>query len=101
MLAALCVTAVAALAYGIVGFAWQGAAGRPEHSIVAAGKAWGWIAGEPFFLRGLRLELSPAGLVVLLQMFSVGMASVIPLSSGADRWRLGAMWASTALLGGG
>lgn len=100
MLAALCVTAVAALVYAIAGFAWQGAAGRPDHMVMVAGKAWGWIAAEPFFLRGLRLDLSPAALVVLLQMFSVGLAALIPLSSGADRWRLGAICASTALLAG-
>jgi len=100
MLAALCVTAVAALVYAIAGFAWQGAGGRPDHALVVAGKAWGCIAAEPFFLRGLRLDLSPAALVVLLQMFSVGLAGLIPLSSGADRWRLGAICASTALLAG-
>jgi len=100
MIAALCVTAVSALVYVIVGFAWQGAASRPDLALVVAGKAWGWIADEPFFLRGLRLDLSPAALVVLLQMFSVGLAGLIPLSSGADRWRLGAICASTALLAG-
>ncbi len=100
MVGALCVTAVAALVYVIVGFAWQGAAGRPDHGLVVAGKTWGWIAAEPFFLRGLRLDLSPAALVALLQMFSVGLAGMIPLSSGADRWRLGAICASTALLAG-
>ncbi len=100
MLSALCVTAVAALVYVIVGFAWQGVAGRPDHAVLIAGKSWGWIAAEPFFLRGLRLDLSPAVLVVLLQIFSVGLASIIPLSSGADRWRLGAICASTALLAG-
>ena len=100
MLAALSVTAVAAIVYVIVGFAWQGAAGRPEHVVMIGGKAWGWIAAEPFFLRGLRLDLSPAALVVLLQIFSVGLAGLIPLSSGADRWRLSATCASTALLAG-
>ena len=100
MLAALCVTAVAALVYVIVGFAWQGAPGRPDHVLVVAGKTWGWIAVEPFFLRGLKLDLSPAALVVLLQIFSVGLAGLIPLSSGAGRWRLGAICASTALLAG-
>src|ERR1039457_5858210 len=100
MVGALCVTAVAAVVYAIVGFAWQGMAGRRDHALVVAGKAWGWIAAEPFFLRGLRLDLSPAALVVLLQMFSVGLAGMIPLSSGADRWRLGAICASTALLAG-
>jgi Amt family ammonium transporter len=100
MLAGLFVTAMAALAYVIVGFAWQGAAGRPDHALIVAGKAWGWIAAEPFFLRGLRLDLSPTALVILLQIFSVGLAGLIPLSSGADRWRLGAICASTALLAG-
>ncbi len=100
MVGALSVTAVAALVYVIVGFAWQGAAGRPDHALVISGRSWGWIAAEPFFLRGLRLDLSPAALVALLQMFSVGLAGMIPLSSGADRWRLGAICASTALLAG-
>ena len=100
ILAALCVMAVAALVYVIVGYAWQGAPGHPDHALVVAGKAWGWIAAEPFFLRGRRLDLSPSALTILLQMFSVGLAGLIPLSSGADRWRLGAICASTALLAG-
>jgi Amt family ammonium transporter len=100
MLAALSVTAVAALVYAIVGFASQGTAGHPDHALILAGKSWGWIAAQPFFLRGVRLDLSPDALVILLQMFSVGLAGLIPLSSGADRWRLGAVCASTALLAG-
>jgi ammonium transporter, Amt family len=95
-----CVTAVAALVYVIVGFAWQGVAGRPDH-------AWWWQGRRG---DGLRQSLSSCAgcgwiflrlaLVVLLQMFSVGLAGLIPLSSGADRWRLGATCASTALLAG-
>ena len=100
MLSAFCVLAVAALVYAIAGFAWQGVAGHPDHALRIAGKTWGWIAAEPFFLRGLRLDLSPAALVVLLQIFSVGLAGLIPLSSGSDRWRLGAICCSTALLAG-
>src|SRR5208282_1360013 len=100
MVGALGVTAVAALVYVIAGFAWQGAAGLPDHVLIIAGKPWSWIAAGPFFLRALPLDLSPTALVVLLQMFSVGLAAMIPLSSGADRWRLGAICASTALLAG-
>src|SRR5260370_38509243 len=101
MVGALCVTAVAALVYVIVGFAWQGTAGRPDHGLVIAGKTWGWIAAEPFFLRGLRLDLSPAALVVLLQVFSVGLAGMIPLSLGADRLGGGGMCAAARLRAGG
>lgn len=100
MLASLCVVSVAAIVYLIVGFSWQGAAGRPAHALVLGAKTWNWIGAEPLFLRGLSLDFSPLSLIFLLQMFSVGLASLIPLSSGGDRWRLGAMCASTALLAG-
>ena len=100
MMASLCVFAVSALAYIAVGFSWQGVAGRHAHIILIAGKPWNWIAVEPFFVSGLRLDLSAESLIVLLQMFSVGLAAVIPLSAGSDRWRLGASCASSALLAG-
>jgi len=100
MLAALCVIAVAALMYFACGYSWQGFAGRPAHVITVSGKAWNWIAAEPFFLRGLQLDGSPASLAALLQMLSVGLAAMIPLGSGSDRWRLSAICVSTALLAG-
>ena len=86
--------------YFFCGFSWQGFAAGPAHVVAVAGKSWNWIAAEPFFLRGLQPEGSPASLVALLQMFSVGLAALIPLGAGTDRWRLGAACASTALLAG-
>lgn len=100
MLASICAIGVSAIIYVAVGFSWQGAAGLPAHSLVLAAKPWNWIAAEPFFLRGVRLDFSPESLIVLLQMFSVGLAAIIPLSAGSDRWRLGAACASSALLAG-
>jgi len=100
MLASLCVVAVAALVYFICGFAWQGYVGRPAHVVTLAGKGWNWLAAEPFFLRGLKLDGSPASLALWLQMLSVGLAALIPLGAGADRWRLPAACTSTALLAG-
>lgn len=100
MLSSLCVIGLAAVVYFVCGFSWQGFAGLPAHSFVVAGHAWDWLAAEPFFLRGIELDGSPASLAVLLQLFSVGLAALIPLGSGADRWRLGAACASTALLAG-
>lgn len=100
MLASLCVVAVAALVYFACGFAWQGYLGRPAHAFTLAGKGWNWLAAEPLFLRGLKLDGSPASLTAWLQMLSVGLAALIPLGSGADRWRLPASCASTALLAG-
>src|ERR1019366_2951079 len=57
-----------------------------------------WIAAEPFFFRKLGLDGSPAFLAALLQIFCVGLAALIPLGSGADRWRLRASGISTAIL---
>jgi len=100
VLSSLCVSAVAAIVYVSVGFSWQGIAGRASHSLVIGGQTWSWIAAEPFFLRGLRFDLSSESLIVLLQIFSVGLAAVIPLSAGSERWRLGASCASAGLLAG-
>ena len=100
MLASLCVMATAALAYFVFGFSWQGFPGMPAHAIAAGGKSWNWLADQQFFLRGVALDGSRASLAILLQMFSVGLAALIPLGAGSDRWRIGAACASTALLAG-
>jgi len=100
MLASLCVVSVAAIVYWIVGFSWQGVAGHPGRVFLVGDRPWSWIGAEPLFLRGLRLDFSPTSLIFLLQTFGVTLAALIPLSSGSDRWRLGAACASTALLSG-
>jgi Amt family ammonium transporter len=100
MMSSLCVFSTAALVYFICGFSWQGFAGGPAHVFTIGGRGWNWIGAGHFFLRGVALEGSPASLAALLGTLSVGLAALIPLGSGADRWRLGAACASTALLAG-
>ena len=100
MMAVICTLSIAAIVYFICGFAWQGFIGRPGHILALSGKSWNWIAAEPFFFRGLALDGSPSSLAALLQIFCVGLAALIPLGSGADRWRLRASCASAALLAG-
>lgn len=100
MMAAVSTLSIAAIAYFACGFAWQGFIGIPGHSLVFSGKSWNSIAAQPFFFRGLALDGSPASLAALLQIFSVGLAALIPLGSGADRWRLRACCASAAILAG-
>ncbi len=94
-----CVTAaaVAMLMYFAVGFAVQGdtGLGRVFHF---AGKPWAWIGDGPLFLRGFDLSTSGASLRFLFQMFAVALVSVIPVSSGAERWRFAASCVSTAVL---
>ncbi len=100
MMASLCVLAIAAVAYFIAGFAWQGFAGWPAHAVTVAGKSWSWISAGHFFFRGLALNGSPASLAAWFGMLSAGLAALIPLGSGAERWRLRAACASTVLLAG-
>jgi len=100
MMSSLCAVSIAALVYFVFGFAWQGFPGGPAHVVNAGGKGWSWIAAQPLFLRHVTLNGSPASLVALLGMISVGLAALIPLGSGADRWRLGATCLSTVLLAG-
>ena len=100
LMGALAVTAVAALAYWFCGFAWQGLAGLPAYALSLGEKPWNWIGAEPFFLRGLDFDASPAGLAACFGIFSAALAAMIPLGAGAERWRLGTALASTALLAG-
>ncbi|HEX4643883.1 MAG TPA: hypothetical protein VH161_10460 [Candidatus Acidoferrales bacterium] len=98
MMAALCAMAVAALAYFVCGFAWQGYIGGPAHALTLSGKSWNWIAAEPFFFRKFTFDGSATSLAALFQIFCVGLAALIPLGSGADRWRLRAICLSTGML---
>ena len=100
MLASLCAISVAALVYFLCGFAWQGYIGTVGYQFVAGGRGWNWIASGKFLMRGIAFDGSPASLAALLGMFSVGLAAMIPLGTGGDRWRLGAICGSTALLAG-
>ena len=100
MLASMCVIAVAAIVYIAAGFSWEGFAGCASYVVTVGGKPWDWMARQPFFLRGLELNGSPASLSVVLQMFAVGITAMIPLNAAADRWRLGPICASSAVLAG-
>lgn len=100
MMATLCVVGTAAVAYFITGFAWQGYPGLPSHSLSIFGKEFGWLGAGHFFMRGVPLNGSRLSLAALLQMMSVGLAAMIPLGAGAERWRLRACCVSTALFAG-
>jgi Amt family ammonium transporter len=91
MLASLLVAGVAMVVYAAWGFSLQGFPGRPSNP---------FIGGEAPFLRGLRLDGSPAGPGAWMQMFAAALAALIPLGAGNDRWRLGAACFSTVLLAG-
>jgi Amt family ammonium transporter len=100
MLASLCVMGVAAVVYFMFGYAWQGFPGDPAHVLTIAGKSIDWLGAAQFFLVGLPLNGAPASLVALFGMMSVGVAAIVPLGSGADRWKLSSACVSTVILAG-
>ena len=100
MMSSLCALGVAALVYVAWGASFQGLAGQAAHVMHFGRADWNWLGAQPIFLRHVALEDSPASLVALFGMFSVGLAAMIPLGSGTDRWRLSACCLSTALLAG-
>ncbi|HEY1240702.1 MAG TPA: ammonium transporter [Bryobacteraceae bacterium] len=100
MMSSLCVIGIAAVAYFVCGFAWQGVTGAPGYALRIGGKSWDWIADQPLFWRGIDWNGSPASIVALMQTLSVALAAMIALGAAAERWRLGAVCASSAVLAG-
>ena len=104
MLATLCALAVSAIVFVLFGSAWAGSIGAATHSFTAGGSHWDWLGAAPLLARGINFDGSDAAglsrsLVLCLELFAVGLAAIIPLSAGADRWRLGPICLSSALLG--
>lgn len=100
MLSSLSVMAIAAIVYCLLGFSLQGFAGGPARVFLLGGKPWDWIACQALGMRGLVFNGAPATQGMLLQVFTVGIAALIPVSTGAGRWRQRSIWISTALLAG-
>ncbi len=105
MLASLCALAVSAIVFVLFGASWTGYNGAAIHSFVAGGVRWDWLGAAPFFAQGISFDGSETAglsrsLVLCFELMAVGLTATIPLSAGADRWRLGPICFSSALLGG-
>ncbi len=94
MTASICATSVAALVYFAWGFAIQGGNMDPFPGVN------GMFGSLGTFFRGANDNLDFLYLPALFAMFSVGLASLIPLGAASDRWRLSACCASTFLFAG-
>jgi Amt family ammonium transporter len=95
MLATLCVLSLAALAFVLIGSSFAGFPGGPARVLTMAGIPWNWLGQGPLFGQGLGQAGIRGGLTLCLQMFTVGLAAIIPLSAGGDRWRLAPICLST------
>ncbi len=97
LLGCVTVVAVAAIAFTVLG---TSLAGTPGHSVMVAGKSWNWIGGAPLLMRHFSAAQPQAQLAVLFEFLSVAFLAIIPWGSGADRLRLPAGCAVTAVLAG-
>ncbi len=99
LVASLAAVSVAAVVSVVCGSSWQGYPGYPSYVVAIAGKPWDILGGGRFF-GAARLDGSAGSLAALLGMLSAGIAALIPLGAGADRWRLGASCACSAFVAG-
>jgi Amt family ammonium transporter len=102
MLATVCALGISAIVFVLFGFAWAGFAGGPTHSFMAGGVRWDWLGAGSFFPNGVGIDpADPAGytraLTLCLEMFAAGLAAIIPLSAGTDRWRLAPICLASAV----
>ena len=101
MLATLCALAIAAIAFVTIGCAFAGFQGGVSHTASMAGLHFDWLGAEPFLASGVRFDAGvdarPA-LTLCFQIFACGLAAIVPISAGSDRWRLGPICLASALL---
>lgn len=104
MLATLCAVGISAILFVLIGSSLAGVAGGAMHSFVAGRAHWDWLGAAPVFPSGLGLDASDSGLsralTLCLEMFAAGLAAMIPLSAGTDRWRLAPICLASAGLAG-
>jgi Amt family ammonium transporter len=87
--ASLCAAGAAVLAYFVCGFA-----------LAEPGGGGKWLGSGPFFLTGFDFGDLRASALLPLQIFSVALAAMIPAGTLAERWRLPAVCASSAIFAG-
>jgi Amt family ammonium transporter len=100
MLATLCALAIAAIATVLIGASWAGFFGGSAHTFQAFGAQWNWLGMTPWLAANHSLGNSPGTVVMCLHIFAAGLAAIIPLSTGTDRWRLAPICLATALFSG-
>ena len=102
LLGSLTVVAVAAIAFSHLGASLTGnlpgTPGGAGHILHMAAKPWNWIGAGPFLLSGLGVAPLESQLALIFEFLAVAMAALIPWGSGADRLRLTAGAAITAVL---
>jgi Amt family ammonium transporter len=100
MLATLCTLAVAAIMFTLIGNHWAGYPGGLSHIVQITGIPWNWLGRLPLTNPAnpaIGVSSSLPAVALILQVFTVGIAAIIPLSAGTDRWRLAPICLATTV----
>ncbi len=100
MMGSLCALAVAASVFVVLGRSFFGMAGGGAHAVSIGGKSWDWLGSVAPFFSGVSFDNSRVLLIGWLALVGAGLTALIPLGSGGERWRLGAICLSIAFLSG-
>ena len=102
LLATLCVMSVTAIVFVLVGFTWTGFAGGHSYSAITGDVNWNWIGAGKFLAGDVSFDgaSQQVAMMFCFHIFAVGLAGVIAIGAGADRWRMGATCISSAVFAG-
>jgi ammonium transporter, Amt family len=100
MLATLCVLAIAAIVTVLIGSSWAGYLGGAARTFHAGGAQWNWLGNVGTLATSRNLSANPCSLVLCLHIFAAGLAAIISLSAGTDRWRLAPICLATTIFTG-
>jgi hypothetical protein len=98
MLATLCAWPSPPSSSCLIGSSWMGFPTGLAHTLHLAGKSIDWLGAEPLLRQPPDSNLThrlPSPRPRLRQVFAVGLAALIPISAGTDRWRLASICAAT------
>lgn len=97
MLGNLSIAAIAVLVFTCVGACFAGLLGTAHLAVHAGGKTWDWLALGRWLMGGFGAATPETQFAILFECFSVAMAALIPWGSGAERFRLTAGCAASAV----
>jgi Amt family ammonium transporter len=98
LLGSMAMASAAVIAFVLVGAAFADGAFGPGHAPRLFAKPWDWAGAGPVALAGLAHAPARAQLSLLYESLAVALLVLIPWSSGADRSRISAGAACSALL---
>jgi Amt family ammonium transporter len=98
LLGSLLLVATASLVFAILGATFADGSVGAGHTATLSAKPWNWAGTGSWLLQNLGAASLRGQLAILFDFVALALAVLIPWGSGADRWRLTAGAAASALI---